>query len=273
LINISAERKEFKKIMHAIALAESSGNPNAVGDQGVSIGLYQNNMATGRGVGHTKENLMNPEYNAELAAKDLINYYRQGIIAGLSGSELTAFVSRYGQRPAAGNEYHAAAKYGQYIPIEGIPKTQQNRPQATTLGISTNVPYRTPISRPENIVQRAMSMITPKIYAAEAVGVSPVGTLSRPSATPSFSRIFRPPQLTPQPVATRSFAPVADRIPTPPRFPSLPSMPRLPTLPSLPSFQQIQRAIQTSPVIQTIQQQLKPILEIPKFLSTLGIRF
>ena len=103
---------EFKKVLHAIAMAESGGNPNAVGDGGNSIGLFQNNMAGGRGAGHRREDLLDPVYNADISAADLVNHYKQGVAQGLSGADLVAYVSRNGQRPAVGNEYQAAGNYG-----------------------------------------------------------------------------------------------------------------------------------------------------------------
>lgn len=50
----------------ANAMYESSLNPNAVGDSGVSIGLFQMNTAKGLGKGHSIENLKNPQYNLDL---------------------------------------------------------------------------------------------------------------------------------------------------------------------------------------------------------------
>lgn len=117
IIDSAAEKyapgdQEFKKVLHAIAMAESGGNPGAVGDGGNSIGLFQNNMAGGRGAGHSPQDLMDPVYNADISAADLVNHYRQGVAQGLSGPNLVAYVSRNGQRPAAGNEMHAARNYG-----------------------------------------------------------------------------------------------------------------------------------------------------------------
>jgi len=117
IIDQSAEKyapgdDEFKKVLHAIVLAESGGNPLAVGDQGNSIGLFQNNMAGGRGQGYSVEQLSDPYFNADLSVKDLLTHYKQGLANGLSGANLVAFVSRYGQRPAAGNEWNAAKNYG-----------------------------------------------------------------------------------------------------------------------------------------------------------------
>lgn len=104
--------EEFKRVLHAIVLAESNGDPDAEGDNGNSIGLFQNNMAGGRGAGYTIEQLKDPIFNANLAAQDLARYFKDGIKRGLRGKDLTAFVSRTGQRPAAGLEQNAAKNYG-----------------------------------------------------------------------------------------------------------------------------------------------------------------
>lgn len=49
----------------AIALAESGGVPNAIGDGGISIGIFQIN--TRAWPMHSKANLADPEYNAKAA--------------------------------------------------------------------------------------------------------------------------------------------------------------------------------------------------------------
>ena len=106
---------EFKKVLHAIALAESGGRPNAKGDGGWSIGLFQNHRRDGRGKGYSVQQLEDPEFNTRLSAKELVKYYNQAVSKGLTGSKMVAYVSKYGQRPAPGNENHAAAKYGQFV--------------------------------------------------------------------------------------------------------------------------------------------------------------
>lgn len=61
----------------ANAYQESRFNPKAAGDGGNSIGLFQANMKGGEGRGHTKENLMDPEYNTDViinAAKRSSNF-------------------------------------------------------------------------------------------------------------------------------------------------------------------------------------------------------
>ncbi|MCK9370709.1 hypothetical protein M0R04_12440 [Candidatus Dojkabacteria bacterium] len=106
---------EFKKVLHAIALAESGGRSNAKGDGGWSIGLFQNHRRDGRGKGYSVEQLEDPEFNTRLSAKELVRYYDQAVSKGLTGSKMVAYVSKYGQRPAPGNENQAAAKYGQFV--------------------------------------------------------------------------------------------------------------------------------------------------------------
>ena len=132
IINQAADKyapgdEEFKKVLHAIALAESNGNPKAAGDGGHSIGLFQNNMVAGRGYGYTKDQLEDPNFNADLSAKDLYNYYKKGAAQGLAGANLVAYVSRNGQRPAPGNEWNAAKNYGRYVDVD--PTVAMNEPQ------------------------------------------------------------------------------------------------------------------------------------------------
>lgn len=107
--------EQFRLIMHAIAMSESGGNPNIVGDNGQSIGLYQNRMVYGRGGSYSKDQLLDPLFNSRLAAKELYQVYKQGIKNGLSGKQLAIYVSKYGQRPAPGNELAVGKHYGEYV--------------------------------------------------------------------------------------------------------------------------------------------------------------
>jgi hypothetical protein len=54
----------------ANASAESQFNPGAVGDNGNSIGLFQCNMKGGLGRGHSRTQLMDPEYNTLVLAQE-----------------------------------------------------------------------------------------------------------------------------------------------------------------------------------------------------------
>ena len=109
--------EEFYRVMSAIALAESGGRANKqlVNKMEASYGLYQANIKGGRGTGYTPEQLKRPEFNTELAAKELIQYYNKAKALGLKGRRLVEYVSKYGQRPAAGNEKKAGDRYGQFV--------------------------------------------------------------------------------------------------------------------------------------------------------------
>ncbi len=155
--------REFEIVLNAIALAESGGDPKAVGDAGNSIGLFQNNMAGGRGASYTKVQLEDPQFNAELAAKELSYYYRQGMAQGLKGANLVAYVSRTGQRPAAGNEWNAAKNYGRMI---GQPSVATNEPQM--LKTKTIIPSTTPTPQ-STLWETLQKKFVPTAYAAENV--------------------------------------------------------------------------------------------------------
>ena len=162
---------EFAKVLNAIAFAESSFNPGAKGDQGRSIGLFQNNIVAGRGKGHTEEDLLDPEYNTRLAANDLIKYYNQGKKLGLSGAQLASYVSRYGQRPAAGLEQNAAKAYGQMAeltpepsvtpmptgdpnwPVSEVNRLNQTNGWGTTTTVPNMAPSRSAVTAVRSAVQ------------------------------------------------------------------------------------------------------------------------
>jgi hypothetical protein len=59
-----------------IAEMESNLNPNAVGDNGNSIGLFQLNMAGGQGYGYDAEQLKDPVFNASIAAPSIAAAYQ-----------------------------------------------------------------------------------------------------------------------------------------------------------------------------------------------------
>ena len=74
-------------VWYPIALAESGFNPDAIGDEGQSIGLFQVNLGT-QGTGYTRDQLLNPEINAEVAAASIAAAYKA--IAGTYSDELMA---------------------------------------------------------------------------------------------------------------------------------------------------------------------------------------
>ncbi len=61
-------------VWRPIMLAESSGNPNAVGDAGTSFGLFQLHYG-GQGTGYSRAQLLNPVSNAQIAAPYIARAY------------------------------------------------------------------------------------------------------------------------------------------------------------------------------------------------------
>lgn len=58
-------------VWYPIALAESNFDPNAMGDNGSSVGLFQLNTAGGQGAGYARDALLDPVLNAEIAARSM----------------------------------------------------------------------------------------------------------------------------------------------------------------------------------------------------------
>ena len=151
---------EFRKVLHAIALAESGGNPGAIGDNGQSFGIFQNYMK-GRGAGHNPQDLLDADYNIRISVPELHGAYIRGIQQGLRGKDLVAYVSRIGQRPAAGNEWQAAGRYGQFV-----------------AGVETG-------RNPSGVAQAPqMPQIVPKAMAAEPSTQAPMSTQTPMSTQP-----------------------------------------------------------------------------------------
>lgn len=186
---------EFKKVLHAIALAESGGDPGAEGDGGWSIGLFQNHRRDGRGRGYSVEWLKNPENNTRLSVKELVIYYDRGVKQGLTGNDLVAYVSKYGQRPAPGNENQAASKYGQFVTEGGnniVYSYEDTTPQpsreeelrtaniALALGIQPNQ-YRKGLQQDQNDIDKAFRSNDPyTIQLMREEGFKPSSELNAP---------------------------------------------------------------------------------------------
>jgi len=193
--------EQFRQVLHAIALAESNKDPNAIGDNGRSVGLYQNNMANGRGKGYTVDQLKDPNFNADLSARELIKYYNQGVQKGLSGEKLTAYVSKYGQRPAPGNELNAAQKFLEYVgsgfksifskeepkdytDYSSLTDPKRNRNIELALGIDSGQ-YRKGLQQDQAAIDRAFRSDeqTQKLMREE--GFAPSWETPQPSSSPS----------------------------------------------------------------------------------------
>lgn len=87
--------------MAAVMMAESGGDPFAVGDNGSSVGLFQLHEA---GLGASVLQLRNdPSVSAGIAARALADGWREGLNRGLAGNELARFAYGYIYNP--GGEY------------------------------------------------------------------------------------------------------------------------------------------------------------------------
>ena len=69
------EAEAFARSAITIAYGESGFNPAAVGDRGMSYGLFQNHLQ-GRGAGHSPDRLRDPNYNIDLSLPELWSGFR-----------------------------------------------------------------------------------------------------------------------------------------------------------------------------------------------------
>lgn len=83
-----------ESVWGAILLVESGGDPNAVGDGGDSIGLFQANRNGGQGVGYSVEQLKDPATNARAVAPQIAEAVR------ICGAENMNCILAHSQRPA-----------------------------------------------------------------------------------------------------------------------------------------------------------------------------
>jgi hypothetical protein len=85
-------------VWYPIALAESGGDPNAVGDKGASIGIFQINRVGGQGIGYSADQLRDPTTNAEVAAKAIVPAYH-AVAGTVSNDALASEVARRSGHP------------------------------------------------------------------------------------------------------------------------------------------------------------------------------
>lgn len=208
---------EFKKVLHAIALAESSGDPNAIGDRGQSVGLFQNRMVKGRGGNYSKQQLLDPEFNSKLAAEELSRYYKMGVQKGLTGDRLVAYVSKYGQRPAAGLEENAAEKYGQMVgattgPVKTNEQMVGSKLATATPGADKNfqqivraTPSPTPQMTPNPNVQQVAPRVS-NIPADSKIRSNSSNSSQLVSGLQPGKYDFGQPLMTPAPTPRQSFS-------------------------------------------------------------------
>jgi hypothetical protein len=89
--------------LKAVMLSESGGNPNAVGDSGHSVGLFQ---LHDRGYGYQMgDSRYDPETNAERAVQGLAEAWHAGERAGYRGEYAVRAAYDYSFNPGGGFAY------------------------------------------------------------------------------------------------------------------------------------------------------------------------
>ncbi len=100
LHGLAEEFQISETFITAVMLAESGGNPNAVGDNGHSVGLFQlHDQGMGHGLGDKR---YDPEINARVGVAGLAVGWREGMARGLQGEELVRFAYDYRFNPGGG---------------------------------------------------------------------------------------------------------------------------------------------------------------------------
>lgn len=103
--------------LKAVMLAESGGDPNAVGDNGHSIGLFQlHDQGYGFGMGDAR---YDPYTNADTAARGLATAWQIGTSKGYSGEYLIRFAYDHTFNPGGGWAYQGDRVVAQYNWING----------------------------------------------------------------------------------------------------------------------------------------------------------
>ena len=102
----------------AVMMAESGGNPNAVGDNGASVGLFQlHERGLGKGLGDLR---LDPELNASIGARGLAEGWHAGVERGLSGEELVRAAYDHSFNPGGGFGWQGDAVYSYYRFYENL---------------------------------------------------------------------------------------------------------------------------------------------------------
>ena len=89
--------------LKAVMLSESGGRPDAIGDSGHSVGLFQlHDQGYGAGMGDAR---FDPETNAERAARGLAEAWHAGERAGYTGEYAVRSAYNYSFNPGGGFAY------------------------------------------------------------------------------------------------------------------------------------------------------------------------
>lgn len=108
--------------LKSVMLIESGGRPDAVGDSGHSVGLFQlHDMGYGHGMGDSR---FDPEANADRAARGLAEAWQAGERAGFSGEYALRAAYDYSFNPGGGFAYQGDALVRQFNELraeQGLP--------------------------------------------------------------------------------------------------------------------------------------------------------
>ncbi|MCC6420579.1 MAG: transglycosylase SLT domain-containing protein [Gemmataceae bacterium] len=108
--------------LKAVMLAESGGQPDAVGDSGHSVGLFQlHDQGYGAGMGDAR---YDPETNADRAARGLAEAWHAGERAGFSNEHAVRAAYNYSFNPGGGWAYQGDSvvrHYNQLLANQGLP--------------------------------------------------------------------------------------------------------------------------------------------------------
>lgn len=109
--------------LKAVMLIESGGRPDAVGDSGHSVGLFQlHDQGYGHGMGDSR---FDPEANADRAARGLAEAWQAGERAGFTGEHAVRAAYNYSFNPGGGWAYQGDALVGTYNQLraeQGLPE-------------------------------------------------------------------------------------------------------------------------------------------------------
>jgi hypothetical protein len=107
--------------LKAVMLIESGGRPDAVGDSGQSVGLFQlHDQGYGHGMGDLR---FDPEANADRAARGLSEAWHAGERAGYAGEYAVRAAYNYSFNPGGGFAYQGDAlvrTYNQLLSEQGL---------------------------------------------------------------------------------------------------------------------------------------------------------
>jgi hypothetical protein len=107
--------------LKAVMLSESGGRPDAVGDSGHSVGLFQlHDQGYGHGMGDAR---FDPELNADRAARGLAEAWHAGERAGYTGEYAVRAAYNYSFNPGGGFAYQGDSvvrHYNQLLTEQGL---------------------------------------------------------------------------------------------------------------------------------------------------------